>query len=99
MDTAPAQSLASAIEADALNIEGAQFVEKVLVRKTGPRLFVDLHLEVDTKLTVREAHGIAHAVKDSIMSRWPQIADVLIHVEPHLGRASIAHPRRTEPPP
>jgi cation diffusion facilitator family transporter len=89
MDTSPAISLASAIEADALIVNGALFVEKVLVRKAGPRLFVELHLEVDPNLSVRDAHAIAHAVKDSIMARWPRVADVLIHVEPHVDRAAV----------
>lgn len=84
MDTSPAQMWLTAIESQAVTVAGAEFVEKVLVRKTGPRLFVDLHLEVDPQLTVYEGHAIAHAVKDSIMARWPQIADVLVHVEPHV---------------
>ena len=45
---------------------------------------VDLHLEVGpAALTVRRAQAIAHQVKDAIRARWPQIADVLVHVEPH----------------
>ncbi len=83
MDTTPDTSLIDSIQTDALEIEGAKFVEKVLVRKMGPHLYVDLHLEVDSTLTVREAHKIAHAVKDMIIRRWPRVADVLVHVEPH----------------
>ena len=48
----------------------------------GPDIYVDLHLEVDPTLSVRDAHAIAHAVKDAIRTAWPQVADVLIHVEP-----------------
>ena len=83
MDTTPDTSLIESIQEAALEIEGAKFVEKVLVRKTGPHLYVDLHLEVDAALTVSTAHRIGHDVKDLIVKRWPRVADVLVHVEPH----------------
>ena len=83
MDTTPDTDLFDSVQEATLQVEGAHRVEKVLVRKMGPRLYIDLHLEVDAGLTVRKAHGIAHEVKDSIMSRWPSVADVLVHVEPH----------------
>jgi cation diffusion facilitator family transporter len=83
MDTKPKTALAGAIRVAALEVEGAQFVEKLLARKMGPRLLLDLHLEVDPDLTVLRAHEIAHKVKDLIMDRWPEVADVLVHIEPH----------------
>jgi len=82
MDASPEAPLIESIHAAALKVEGALFVEKVLVRKMGPQLYVDLHLEVEPELPVREAHRIAHLVKDSIMASRREIADVLVHVEP-----------------
>ncbi len=82
MDASPEAPLIESIHAAALKVEGALFVEKVLVRKMGPQLYVDLHLEVDPELPVREAHRIAHQVKDGIMANRAEIADVLVHVEP-----------------
>jgi cation diffusion facilitator family transporter len=64
-------------------IAGVKGVEKVLTRKSGTRYLVDMHLEVDPETTVREAHGVAHRVKDAIMAQMPQVQDVLIHVEPY----------------
>lgn len=58
-------------------------VEKCLIRKSGNRFFVDLHIEVSPALTVFEGHEIAHRVKDLIRNDNPQIADVLVHVEPY----------------
>lgn len=87
MDTTPHASLSDGFRATALKVDGAEAIEKVLVRKMGPRLYVDLHLEVNPSLTVLEAHAIAHAVKDRIMEDWRQVADVLVHVEPHAAGA------------
>lgn len=82
MDTKPEAVFVEAIQTAALKVEGARYVEKVLIRKMGPQLYVDLHLEVDPDLPVREAHRIAHLVKDSIMASRREVADVLVHIEP-----------------
>jgi divalent metal cation (Fe/Co/Zn/Cd) transporter len=34
----------------------------------------------DMRLT--EAHTLSHVVKDRLMTRYPQIADAVIHIEP-----------------
>ncbi len=44
--------------------------------------FVDMHVEVDPKMTVEKAHEIAHAVKDRVRSQIPRVRDVLVHIEP-----------------
>jgi cation diffusion facilitator family transporter len=82
MDTTPDMPLVDSIRESALGVEGALLVEKLLVRRMGHRLYVDLHLEVDRHMTVEKAHGIAHAVKDAIKNEHRQVADVLVHVEP-----------------
>jgi cation diffusion facilitator family transporter len=82
MDTTPRALLLDEIRATALRVDGAMYVEKLLVRKMGPQLYVDLHLEVNPELPVREAHRIAHVVKDSIMAGRREVADVLVHIEP-----------------
>lgn len=57
-------------------------VEKCHVRKMGMVYYVDMHLVVNGKLSVMEGHKIAHDFKDKIMEDLPEIADILIHVEP-----------------
>jgi divalent metal cation (Fe/Co/Zn/Cd) transporter len=56
--------------------------EKCFIRKAGISHHVDLHLIVDGDLSVRKGHDIAHQVKTELMSRLPELSDVLIHVEP-----------------
>ena len=99
MDTTPRTTLVDTIQVAALEVDGARLVEKVLVRKMGPRLLIDLHLEVDPTLTVRQAHRIAHAVKDLITGRWPEVADVLVHVEPHGGARGNSSGQTDKPTP
>ena len=61
---------------------GVRGVEKCYARKTGLRYHVDLHLEVDRQMTVRQSHEIAHEVQQRILERLDWVADVLVHVEP-----------------
>ncbi|WP_026934989.1 cation diffusion facilitator family transporter [Christiangramia echinicola] len=62
--------------------KGVVETEKCYIRKTGMTYHVDLHIAVDASISVKEGHDIAHRVKDEILLKIPQIADVLIHVEP-----------------
>lgn len=62
---------------------GVRGIEKLFARKSGVLYWVDMHLEVDPHMSVRDAHKIAHDVKDAVKAAVPTVADVLIHVEPH----------------
>jgi cation diffusion facilitator family transporter len=84
MDTMPDPAQMEQIRAAALRVPGARAVEKCFARKTGLRYHVDLHLEVDPNLTVLASHDIATAVRFSIRNELDWVADVLVHVEPHL---------------
>jgi len=82
MDTMPDERLMDDIRAAAATVPGARGVEKCYARKTGLRYHVDLHLEVDPEMTVRQSHKVAHDVQERIIERLEWVADVLVHVEP-----------------
>jgi divalent metal cation (Fe/Co/Zn/Cd) transporter len=82
MDAAPDAALAGQIKSAASQVAGVQRLEKCIVRKAGFECFVDMHVEVDPELTVRQAHGIAHQVKDRVREAVPSVRDVLVHIEP-----------------
>lgn len=56
--------------------------EKCFIRKTGMNYHVDLHAIVSGEIPVKEGHLLAHNLKDSIQSEMPEIAEILIHIEP-----------------
>jgi cation diffusion facilitator family transporter len=68
----------------AITVDDVIATEKCFVRKTGMTYLVDLHLMVDGNLKVAKGHEIAHQLKDVIQKEIPEIADVLIHVEPNV---------------
>jgi cation diffusion facilitator family transporter len=70
------------IRKEAGKVPGVKETEKCFVRKAGMTFHVDLHIAVNAGISVKEGHYIAHRVKDQLLSELPEIADVLIHIEP-----------------
>lgn len=83
MDAAPSQELIGRVAAQASEIDGVLEVEKCFVRKMGFDYYVDLHIKVQPNLTVEQGHGIAHQVKQHLLSGDLRIQNALIHVEPY----------------
>jgi len=82
MDEAPSSDLEAEIRLAARKVEGVLDLEKCFIRKMGFDYFVDLHVIVNGKITVREGHSIAHKVKKELLRSRLRIIDVLIHIEP-----------------
>ncbi len=82
MDRAPDPMIEEQVRRITLEVAGVECLETCTVRKMGFDFFVDLHVEVDGDMTVRDGHVVAHRVKDAIRAANPRIRDVLIHVEP-----------------
>jgi cation diffusion facilitator family transporter len=86
MDRQAGPEVLGALRREAAAVPGVLGVEKLLVRKAGLEYLVDIHIEVDPEISVREGHAIAHAVKDRLVGRILTVKDVLVHVEPAPGR-------------
>jgi len=82
MDAAPGGDLDQSVAALARNVPGVIATEKCLIRKMGLEFVVEIHIQVDGAISVREGHGIAHRVKDALLASELSILDVLVHVEP-----------------
>jgi len=78
-DTAmlPADDVASV----AIEVPGVLSVHKIRSRATSRGGYADLHVQVDRKLPLDEAHEIGHRVADRLKERL-RLEDVLVHVEP-----------------
>jgi len=64
------------------NVAGAHNPHRVRARKIGNHYMVNLDIEVDPDLSVKEAHDIARNVEKSIKSKLKNIYDIMVHVEP-----------------
>ena len=56
--------------------------EKIRTRGSADHAFLDLHLWLNGTMSLERAHATSHVVKDRLMTKFPQLADVVIHMEP-----------------
>jgi len=80
LDRAPDGLPQRIIEA-AGQVEGVMNVGQVRMRRSGPRYFVDMTVEVDRNLSFEQTHAIAAAVEEHVQGIAPG-ADVVIHTDP-----------------
>jgi cation diffusion facilitator family transporter len=81
-DIAPDTTLEAQVREIARQVSGVLGLDKCFVRKMGFTYYVDLHIIVRGEMSVREGHRLSHKVEDEVLSALPQIAEVLVHVEP-----------------
>lgn len=82
MDGLPEQELISALAALAGEVEGVDGVHEIRARHSGQFLIVDLKLDMDPQMTVKRSHEIATEVKRRIFELYPNVGDVMIHINP-----------------
>ncbi|HIE11300.1 MAG TPA: cation transporter [Kiritimatiellae bacterium] len=70
------------IEKIARSIPGVRSIHALRSRRISGGLFVDLHIQVDGALSVREGHRISGVVERAILKHGPRVLDVVVHLEP-----------------
>lgn len=80
LDRAP-DGMPGKISEAAAGVDGVIRTGQVRVRRSGPRVFVDMIIEVDRNLSVERTHAIAEAVEARIQAITPG-ADVVVHTDP-----------------
>lgn len=63
-------------------VPGVLGSEKIRTRGSADYAFLDLHLWIDGRTPLQDAHATSHIVKDLLMAKFPHLADVVIHIEP-----------------
>jgi cation diffusion facilitator family transporter len=76
------KNICSSIINTALNMPEVINAENLRTRYNGMRIFADLNLVVKGDISVKTGHEIAESVKSEIMTKNPDIEDIIIHVEP-----------------
>ncbi len=64
------------------SVPGVLGCEKIRTRGSTDYVFLDLHLWLDRNTPLFSAHETSHIVKDKLMANFPQLMDVVIHIEP-----------------
>lgn len=75
----------NAIESVVKEVEGVKGCHGIRTRGTSQHIYLDLHIQVDPDITIKDAHDIAHNVEDRLLHEFSALADIVAHVEPALG--------------
>ena len=67
-------------------------VHDLRTRASGPKVFIQLHLELDGDMTLFRAHEIADAVGANLKVAYPD-SEVLIHQDP-IGAVALGLARK-----
>ncbi|HYO67247.1 MAG TPA: cation diffusion facilitator family transporter [Archangium sp.] len=65
-----------------LQVPGVRSCRDVRSRGMEGTVYVDLKIEVDPQLTTAQAHELADAVEARLQAEFPEVVDVVVHVEP-----------------
>jgi cation diffusion facilitator family transporter len=79
------------------SVTGVLGCEKIRTRGAADHAFLDLHLWLDGATPLQDAHATSHIVKDRLMTRFPQLADVVIHIEPPPQSTPNSHLQTPKP--
>lgn len=82
MDSQVPGDILTSITSIAETVPGVDCVHEVRGRRSGQYLIIDLKLEMDPEMTVKQSHEIATQVKRLIFMKISNIGDVMIHINP-----------------
>jgi len=82
MDACSCTEIVSDIENIAKSITHVRRVHSIRLRKLGPYVVGDMHVEVDGKMTVNEAHNITAQIEDKVKQEFDEVAEIKVRIEP-----------------
>lgn len=66
--------------------QGVEDFHNLRTRRIGETISVEVHIKVNSQLTVESSHQIASSIERSVRSRFGNLAHVIVHIEPYYQR-------------
>ena len=73
------------IRACAAAVPGVMQVDLLQTRLFGSRIYVDIEIRADGRLTLEEGHEIARTVHKKVEAEFPDVKHIMVHVNPYPG--------------
>ena len=70
------------IEDIIIKIDGVLSCHKIRTRGRPDDIYLDLHIQIAGDMTMMDSHLLSHKIQKEIMKEFPQVVDVLVHMEP-----------------
>ena len=64
------------------DIEGVEQTHMLRTRKMGDKVLADVHIQVNSYLSVSEGHFIAEQVIHKLRKQFPEMNDITVHIDP-----------------
>jgi cation diffusion facilitator family transporter len=82
VDQSADEETEAALRACALAYPGVIGIDRLMTRKFGSRMYVEMEISVDGSMTLTAAHAIAEGVHSEIERQFPRVKHIMIHVNP-----------------
>lgn len=82
IDTALEPGEVDTIRGQIFTIPGVRAVHMLRTRKSASDAFVDVHIQVDPRVSVSEGHQIGEQVRRQLIDKVDAVADVTVHIDP-----------------
>ncbi len=82
IDTALDPEKIAAIREHIHAVHGVRSAHTLRTRKSAGNAFVDVHIQVDPRLSVSEGHQIGDAVRRRLLQKVDEVTDVTVHIDP-----------------
>jgi cation diffusion facilitator family transporter len=82
IDTGLSAEEVKRIRATLAATSGVVDLHELRTRRMAHQVLVDVHVQVDGNITVREGHEIGEEARKRVLAAHPEVLDVLIHLDP-----------------
>ena len=82
IDTALEPKVVDAIRKEIVDVDGVRALHMLRSRRSGSDALVDLHVQVDPRISVSEGHQIGDTVRRRLLERVDEVTDVTVHIDP-----------------
>ncbi len=82
IDTALDPEKIAAIREHIHAVQGVRSAHTLRTRKSAGNAFVDVHIQVNPRLSVSEGHQIGDAVRRRLLQKVDEVTDVIVHIDP-----------------
>ena len=72
----------NAIRAHIFDVKGVRSIHMLRSRKSAGDAFVDVHIQVDPRVSVSEGHQIGDTVRRKLLDAVDVVSDVTVHIDP-----------------
>jgi cation diffusion facilitator family transporter len=91
-DAAPSAEVLDSMRSCVECVHGVRGHHDLKVRSSGGLLMVQIHVQVDGRLSVVEGHRIAKEVEDCLLRDVEDVVDVMVHIDPSPADAGSTPP-------